>query len=310
MFCKLGNRSLVAVCGKNFYRFGSARHLHLGRVNKSILIRTLPTVCAAQNPVSFPRSDPVFASRKFSTVGVHGAAGWTGTDKVITLEQAIGTVETVLLYMEYGTAGQELDAIFANKSKSVGERHREMMLIFVKTQLHVIVPFGFSADEKGIQDFQGALMKLMQTVDPESTAVKDLKTASEDTMHVMLKRAFGIDHLPSLTIPQVQNLTSRISSYMQEPSFLEMAEKLYKERMAETSDPMKQQQIKVALQDELLVPCYLEVLRQANIEHFEPDDNGYVKLQTVIALNAGDPVVAQNVSAALVAFNSRVPIMG
>jgi len=57
------------------------------------------------------------------------------------------------------------------------------------------------------------------------------------------------------------------------------------------------------------VPCYLDVLREANIPDFEPDDNGYVKLQTVVSLNAGDPVVSQNVSAALVAFNSRVPIM-
>jgi len=251
------------------------------------------------------------SERSFSTFGMGGINSWTNTDKKITMEQAIGTAETVLLYMETGTPGKELDALLTDKSKSVGERHREMMLVFIKTQLHVIVPFGFSGDERGIQDFQGALMNLMQTVDLNGLDVQDLQKASEETMQVMLKRAFGIERMPSLELSRVQNLSARLAAKMQEPAFLDMAENLYKSRMAEigSSDQFKQQQAKVALQDELLVPCYLDVLREANIPDFEPDDNGYVKLQTVVSLNAGDPVVSQNVSAALVAFNSRVPIM-
>ena len=43
------------------------------------------------------------------------------------MEQALGTAETVLLYLEHGMAGKELDKIAERPGESIGKRYRDMV---------------------------------------------------------------------------------------------------------------------------------------------------------------------------------------
>ena len=106
------------------------------------------------------------------------------------------------------------------------------MQVFLQTQLHVVVPFGFVADEKGVQDFAAALMHLMAASGQDHPDVSELQKVSQETMNLMLRRAFGITEIPQLPIEKVRHLAALVSSNMQDETFLNQAERLYKEKTA------------------------------------------------------------------------------
>ena len=49
------------------------------------------------------------------------------TDYTISMEQALGTAETVLLYLEHGMPGKQLDEIKERKGDGIGKRYRDMV---------------------------------------------------------------------------------------------------------------------------------------------------------------------------------------
>lgn len=244
----------------------------------------------------------------------------------ITFEQARGAAETMLLYFENGEPGESLVKIHQEKEKPIGARYRSMMDIFFRTQFHVIIPFGFSVEvEKGnqadpmvvqqsLQDFSTALFYLVTQLSQQSKteAVTELQTLSNELMMLMLRKAFEVEHLPEVTTDQMRLLSSRLSVNFQDPTFLSMAESLYakykQERQPKT--PTEEAMILASLQDELLVPCYLAAINDGEIQGLQKGDKGYVLLQTLITQHLNDPVVAQNLSAGLMALNSKVPLFG
>ena len=130
------------------------------------------------------------------------------------------------------------------------------MQVFLQTQLHVIVPFGFVADEKGVQDFAAALMHLMAKSGKDQPEVSELQKVSQETMSLMLRRAFGITSIPQLPVEKVRHLAALVSSNMQDETFLDQAERLYKEKMSYAgTDRLKLVEAHTELQGKLLKKC-------------------------------------------------------
>lgn len=84
---------------------------------------------------------------------------------------------------------------------------------------------------QGVHEFAAALMKLMGQSNNPPEDVAELQKISQETMALMLKRAFGLEEIPQLEIGKVRYLASLVSSNMQNEEFLNQAERLYKEKI-------------------------------------------------------------------------------
>lgn len=226
----------------------------------------------------------------------------------LDLEQAVGIGEAVLMYMENGIPGKELDKIFREaRGEVVTVRLRRMLGVFLSTQIHVLAPFGFNATQESLEAYAKSQMAMAQHADKDSPLAEDLKRLGQDTWAIMLRRAFRLTHVPPLEIDQVRYAASKVSSNLQDPTFLASIDELYKSELRTMAAAGKTEEAVDKLQAAML-PCYFDVLREMAVSGLEPTDLGYVALQTHINQNMGDQVVNNSITSGIMAVNMKAPL--
>ncbi|GBG29662.1 Hypothetical Protein FCC1311_058832 [Hondaea fermentalgiana] len=226
----------------------------------------------------------------------------------LSVNQAIAISETVLMYMELGLPGDQLDEILKERSSSmVVTRLRKMLSVYIGTQLYVLGPFGFAGDQQSIEHFARLQMQTLQGMDPNCDEIKELQKLSAETWNVLVKRSFGIKDIPELTQDQIRFAATRVSANLQDPTFLKMIEDLYNTEIKTLVAEGKQDLAVDKLQD-ALVPCYINVLQAMNVDSLPATDEGYVLLQVCMNQNMADPAIAQAIMSGFSAVQARAPV--
>eukprot|EP00924_Labyrinthula_sp_SR-Ha-C_P000770 augustus_masked-scaffold_7-processed-gene-3.4-mRNA-1 protein AED:1.00 eAED:1.00 QI:0/0/0/0/1/1/3/0/1344 len=237
----------------------------------------------------------------------------------MSLPIAVGVAETTLLYLKHGQANSELQQIKSDNG-TVGSRYRAMMDIYLRTQLHVILPFGFHkngvASPESLQEFSQSLIQMVTEMQRSGNVdaiddLTDLQNISQEITRTLTSRAFGISEMPIVDLETLRGLSAKLSANLQDKDFLEQADSFGKTIPKPVTESNRQDVAdKVGeFQDNYIVPCYLSVISPGEVKGLNKDDEGYVILQTLFTENIGDPVISQNITAGLMALSTRVPII-
>jgi hypothetical protein len=206
------------------------------------------------------------------------------------------------MYLVHAKPGDELDAL-QNERSSLGMRWRKMTEVLVKTQLHVISPFGFTPDTASMHLFAQEMTKVMSRVDPkrDTELIQDLQTVNKDIWGVLVKRAFGVIELKWLDIPVARSLALGISSNLTNPVTLGKAEAI-----SNRKDLTPEQKLD-AIHDDVLAPSYKTAMSSMGLS--TSDDSFAMVNASIQVLGGSDPVVAQTMQMGLSALISKVPLL-
>jgi len=263
-----------------------------------------------------------------SLVGGSGAS-------TLTLDALIGISDTVLMYLVHARPGMELDQLSRDRSiPTLGVKWRKMTevlgrlfsirclksktniyilctasswlietLLPVKTQLHVISPFGFTPDPAGMQNFAQEMTRVMSQVSPsrDGQAVQDLQTANKDIWGVLVKRTFALPELKWLEVGVARSLAMGISSNLTNPTTLSKAEGISNRKDLSPEKKLD------AIHDEILTPAYKSAMALMGMD---TSDSSFAMANASIQVMGGtDPVVAQTMQMGLGALISKVPLL-
>jgi len=223
----------------------------------------------------------------------------------MTVNQLIGTSETVLFYLQNSIFTYRLEAIKKMKA-TVPTRMRESMQVLSTCQLHTITPFGYSPDEVGYRHWVHDQTVLAGKKDFNKEA-HVLQKYNTEIQSVLLRLAFGITKIPELTKPQLHEASAKVAANLQEPGFLDIVSKRYKDVMKPLEDGGKVLEAHDELQS-LFMESYIAAIRQLGIERLTADENGYIVLHTIMGQHISDEVISRNMSAGISAIAIRAPL--
>ena len=160
-----------------------------------------------------------------------------------------------------------------------------MLDVYFAVSLHVIVPFGFSGDQQGLQlhcEYWSGIGRHAKYTEIRVARIVKWK------LGLLLKSAFGVDlDGQAISVDQVR-AAKAISQDMQGAEFLKAVESKVKNLPIEQKQP--------ALMS-LLVPLQMKT---TNANGFEGEE-GYVLLQAEMMKNMADPEIQHNMAAAMTA---------
>jgi hypothetical protein len=173
----------------------------------------------------------------------------------------------------------------------------------VRTQLHVILPFGFTPDTASVHLFAQEMSKVLSEADPKKDmqAITDLQTVNKDTWGVLVKRAFGVTELKWLEPSLGRSLALGICSNLTNPTTLAKAEAISNRRDLSPENKLD------AIHDEILAPSYKGAMATMGIPS---SDASFAMVNASIQILGGsDPIVAQTMQMGLSQLISRVPLL-
>ena len=110
------------------------------------------------------------------------------------------------MYLEESNAALRLEEIRLNSPEDLYPKDGKVCLTYFGVSLHVIVPFGFSGDQSGLQNYTqvGQVLQGLQssTNDSDIKDLKEFKELSDESWKHLLISAFGInldEHVYQLT---------------------------------------------------------------------------------------------------------------
>ena len=230
------------------------------------------------------------------------AAGsyWTvpGTVPSLNAEQATACFETISTYLEFSRASEMLREIQLSKdSQSLALRWQRMFDVYLTTQLHVIHPFGYAADQSGIQAFTMNVAQVQQSLGSETGAGKDLMDAQKDNWEVLIERAFGVrtddDSTEAISLETCRSIAKDVSQRVMSSEF----EIAVKSRVDSISDPQAKQQALM----ELVVDAHFDILPKHGLE----GEDGYVRTQAKMMNFTGDPEIVMAMQSAMQFLQSK-----
>jgi hypothetical protein len=231
--------------------------------------------------------------RRFNTNANAQLGMWHGPASTLNMNKALNVTETINMYLEESNAALRLEEIRLNSPpRPLSERWQGMLDVFFGVSLHVIVPFGFSGDQMGLQNYTTQIGQVLaglqnSTNESDKKDLTEFKELSDETWKILLLTAFGIElenHVVS--IDQIRNITMAVSSKMQHSDFMNEVESKVK------SLPMEQKQ--QALMG-LLIPLQQSVTE----EHGMEGEDGYIIYQAQLMKNMTDPQIQHNMAAAM-----------
>tara|TARA_B100000795_G_scaffold269458_1_gene258871 strand:- start:1538 stop:2308 length:771 start_codon:yes stop_codon:yes gene_type:complete len=205
-------------------------------------------------------------------------------------EQATACFETVSTYLELSRANEMLKEIRLSQSKqSLATRWQRMFDIYLTTQLHVIHPYGYAADQNGLQQFNMNVAQVMQSAGSESEQGIELLEAQKENWDLLLDRAFGVvaDDSNVIDLETCRNIAVNVSSKIRSDDFSSQIEM----KVGQESDPA----LKQAALMELVVDVHLEIMPTFGLE----GEEGYVRVQSSMMRYSGDQQIMQNMQQAM-----------
>ena len=239
-------------------------------------------------------------SRGFKTTSQLGM--WHGPPSTININKALNIAETINMYLEESNAALRLEEIRLNSRKDLCPKDSESMLdVFFGVSLHVIVPFGFSGDQSGLQNYTVQVGQVLQglqtsTNDSDIKDLKEFKDLSDESWKHLLISAFGInldDHV--MSVDQIRAITVEISSEMQSAEFMSEIES--------NVVPLPMEKKQEALMS-ILIPLQMKVTDRYGMD----GEDGYIIFQAHLMKNMADPQVQHNMAAAMSAIVQKAGI--
>ena len=164
-----------------------------------------------------------------------------------------------------------------------------MLDVYFAVSLHVIVPFGFTGDQPGLQAYTMEIGQALQGMQ-DTPEIKELQELSSESWTLLLKNAFGVNlGEKSIPVEQLRAMAKEISQNMQHADFLMEVEKNVK--------PLEITQKQPALMA-ALVPLQMKTTEAYGL----PGEEGYVLLQAEMMKNMVDPEIQHNMAAAMQAI--------
>ena len=224
-----------------------------------------------------------------------------GSIPSLNSEQATACFETVSTYLELSRASDMLKEIqMSSSSQSLAIRWQRMFDIYLTTQLHVIHPYGYAADQHGLQAFNMNVAQVMQSSGPESEMGKELLEAQKENWDLLLYRAFGVDAEATtvIDIETCRSIAISVASKIQSDDFTKELE----HQVGAVSDPMQKQ----AAVMELMIAIHMEIMPAFGLE----GEAGYVRLQSSMMQYSNDQQIMQNMQSAMMHVQNKAGIMG
>eukprot|EP00943_MAST-04B_sp_MAST-4B-sp1_P006751 g6751.t1 len=231
--------------------------------------------------------------RRFNTNANAQFGMWHGPASTLNMNKALNVTETINMYLEESNAALRLEEIRLNSPpRPLSERWQGMLDVFFGVSLHVIVPFGFSGDQTGLQNYTAQIGQVLaglqnSTNESDKKDLAEFKELSDETWKILLITAFGIElenHV--ISIDKIRNITMEVSSAMQHSDFMNEVESKVK------TLPMEQKQ--QALMG-LLIPLQQSVTEKHGME----GEDGYIIYQAQLMKNMADPQIQHNMAAAM-----------
>ena len=234
----------------------------------------------------------------------------------LTPEAGLGAQDAMKLFIQHGLGKQKLRQIVAEKNNlPLVERWQKMIQTYLETQCHVISLLGYKPDETGIGLYSQHLTQAMQTSAPD--VQEKLRVAGRDTYRMVLAGAFDIPNLleeqeknGELSVVDARNIMHKVSLRMQEPEILEKVAKECASTMKALNDSKEAKQIEIAnkhtvVQRIMVTDVYLKQDGADGVSlvqecGFGEGEEGYIRMQSVLAEHQGDPLINQYVGSAMV----------
>ena len=242
---------------------------------------------AASSPLQQPRVGrwAAPASRSFSDLG---------NASVVTADTASHVQRTILLLLENGQPGKGLDQILVEAERPLSERWEQMISIFLTTQVHAIMPFGFTSDEPGLTAYTQSLQRLLTNDVVVQAEVRDL---GKQIWEVMLRRAFAVEHGEPLELTTAREIVTKVSFLMQSPAFLDRV----KTEVAVAVDALSSSATEHELFDakrkvlsRMLPEAFMEVI----VDFDYIGESGYVQMQAALFDHMMDQTISHLMAAA------------
>jgi len=183
----------------------------------------------------------------------------------------------------------------SSNTQSLATRWQRMFDIYLTTQLHVIHPYGYAADQHGLQQFNMNVAQVMQSAGPETETGKELLDAQKENWDLLLERAFGVvpDESTVIDLDTCRNIATSVSAKIQSDDFTSKIE----EQVGTISDPAAKQ----AALMELIVNAHEDIMPNFGLE----GEEGYVRVQSSMMRYSGDQQIMQNMQAAMMHVQSK-----
>ena len=240
--------------------------------------------------------------RYFNTSGGQTFGMWQGPPSTLNMNKALNIAETINMYLEESNASLRLEEIRLNsESKPLAERWQGMLDVFFAVSLHVIVPFGFSGDQMGLQMYTQQVGQVIQTLqssanDSDQKDLVEFKQLSDESWKQLLLTGFGIEldsHV--MSIEQIRQITMEISANMQANDFMTEIESVV--------TPLSMEEKQAALMG-ILIPLQQKVTEKHGLN----GEDGYIIFQAQLMKNMSDPQIQHNMAAAMSAVVQKAGI--
>lgn len=263
-----------------------------------ITFRSFSSVSPPPPPTATPQTNTTFTPQ--SPTSLSPDAGLAAQD-------------AMKLFIQHGIGKQKLSQIAADMTnKPLVDRWQAMIQTYLETQCHVISLLGYTPNEHGIALYTQHLSSALASSSPEIQ--ETLRVAGRDTYRMVLSGAFDIPDLlgseqsDELSIVDARNIMHKVSLRMQGADVLEKVAKQCSTSVAMNDSP-EAKQIDLAhkhtvVQQIMVTDVYLkvdEISGKSLVEEcgFREGEEGYIRMQSVLAEHQGDPLINQYVGAAM-----------
>jgi hypothetical protein len=220
-----------------------------------------------------------------------------GSVPSLNSEQATACFETVSTYLELSRASDMLKEIqLSSKSQTLGTRWQRMFDVYLTTQLHVIHPYGYNADQTGLQAFNMNVGQVMQASGSGSSEGKELMEAQKENWDILLNRAFGInadDTSNQVSLDTCRSIAVKVAEKLKSDEFTATLE----QEINSTSDP----QAKQAAVMELMIALHMEIMPAFDLQ----GEDGYVRLQSSMMQYSSDEQLMRTMQEAMMHVQNK-----
>ena len=173
-----------------------------------------------------------------------------------------------------------------------------MLDVFFAVSLHVIVPFGFSGDQMGLQMYTQQVGQVIQTLhrprDSDQNSLEFKQLSDESWKQLLLTGFIELDdHV--MSIEQIRQITMEISANMQANDFMTEIESVV--------SPLSMEEKQAALMG-ILIPLQQKVTEKHGLN----GEDGYIIFQAQLMKNMSDPQIQHNMAAAMSAVVQKAGI--
>jgi hypothetical protein len=245
----------------------------------------------------------------------------------LSMDLIVDIVDTTQLYLSHGKPGKRLDELklqYETKYKNVSNNNveeldllfasqwREMTSVWIGTQVHVVVPFGFTPDQQGMQNYAMEVGRCLMQAGKYSKTIIEFQDLSYDLWKLMLKRCMGIDTIKKYELTQIRQISSQFSATAQTPDILQLAEQV------NTSIEKQQNSLSVESKSDMMIaklmmPLFKKVLttnqKQQQQQQQQLWYQQYAECQANLQIWSIDSLVQNNTLLGMSALLEKAPLL-